>query len=71
MKVKRFAKKLVLNKHTVANLDPRQMGNIAGGGITYTTACNTCVETCMTQCPACTMSCNLDCITPPCLTDSC
>lgn len=43
MKIKRAAKKLVINKKTIANLDKREMENVEGG-ITQS-PCNT-VITC-------------------------
>ncbi|NIM13518.1 MAG: hypothetical protein GTO45_15510 [Candidatus Aminicenantes bacterium] len=43
MKTKTFARRLVLNKTTVANLEDRQLDNVRGG--TWTISCN---EPCLT-----------------------
>ncbi|HLP47074.1 MAG TPA: class I lanthipeptide [Candidatus Kapabacteria bacterium] len=55
MKTKRFNKKLVLNKKTIADLSNFEMGKIQGGLIT-TSRLGTCFETictrCETNCPA-------------------
>ena len=39
MKIKKFNKKLALNKETIAHLDNHQMKNAAGGGVTVTCTC--------------------------------
>ena len=49
MKKKTFARRLVLKKKTVANLNNNEMKNLHGGaGITSPTKCrmNTCYKTC-------------------------
>jgi len=58
MRIKKFNKKLALNKETIVHLDNRQMKNAAGGEVTKTGPCtvkitgNPCEDICATQyCP--------------------
>jgi natural product precursor len=54
MKIKKFNKKLALNKETIAHLDHHQMKNAAGGAVTVTGPCtvmitgNPCEDICAT-----------------------
>jgi hypothetical protein len=55
MKTKKFSRKLMLNKKTVANLNGNLMGRVRGG---YQ---NTQTDSCClvhTDCPDCTQTCN-------------
>lgn len=53
MKTKKFEKKLVLNKKTIANLGNNELGNALGGGIPDPTGYTCLVETCPTDCGTC------------------
>jgi hypothetical protein len=67
MKTKRFHKKLVLNKKTIADLNGYMMGNVHGGiDITNSqtdscclvhTDCPDCTQTCLTNCNTCGATC--------------
>ena len=57
MKTKKFKKKLSLGKHTVSDLNSRELYLAKGGAPTVTAACNSCVDTCMTDCDICTELC--------------
>ena len=62
MKSKKFAKKLMFKKNTIANLSTGQLGNVKGGGMSLTDplicqqhdtcqlTCDSCV-TCYASCP--------------------
>lgn len=56
MKTKKFSRKLMLNKKTVANLNGSMMGKVHGGEGDSQTPANSC---CMgpTDCPNCTQTC--------------
>ncbi len=65
MKKKKFDKKLVLNKETVAHLDPQKMDELRGGGTTVIvcitpaiSAYLSCYETECKTCPTCPPECN-------------
>jgi len=61
MKVKKFDKRLSLNKVTVANLGTSAMHKIQGGAVTVTANCHSCNISCNTKDPEfCT-----DCCTDP------
>jgi natural product precursor len=69
MKIKKFNKKLTLNKETIAHLDNHQMMKAAGGAVTKTGPCtvmitgNPCEDICATQhCPTNP----IDCTNTPC-----
>ena len=50
MKTKKFNKKLVFNKKTIADLSNFEMGKIQGGFVIISTQLGTCFETICTRC---------------------
>jgi hypothetical protein len=58
MKIKKFSKKLSLNKKTIANLENRELKNVNGGGDDQKTKsiiyeATACPSLCHTFCPPC------------------
>lgn len=53
MKNKKLSKKLTLRKHTVSNLDEKQLDAIQGGITTKSFYLSVCDTVCRTDCSAC------------------
>jgi hypothetical protein len=58
MKTKKFEKKLVLKKKTIANLNNGQLGQVKGGLLPTRTDCLTCVDCPTDTCETCPATCN-------------